>query len=66
MANEEVYDDELGIDIEVFVKEGEVFQVSVKGQPARARVFDYDVTFPCTASSLKVDTDGDHYIETIV
>lgn len=58
--------DELGIDIEVFVKGGEVFQVCHKGQPVRARVYDYDIVFPCTAAALGTDTDGELFMETIV
>lgn len=67
MASEEqVYEDDLGIEIEVYIKEGECFQVNYKGVPTRARVIDYDVVFPCVASNLKQDSDGDMYMETVV
>lgn len=69
MANEEFdepEDDGLDIDIDVFVKDGEVFEVQVKGTPVRARVNDYDVEFPCVANGLHKDEDGEFYLEIIV
>lgn len=59
-------EDELGIDIEVYVKDGEVYAVHKNGEPARARVIDYDVTFPVVAHGLRKDADGEFYTETIV
>ena len=66
MAPEDFIEDELGIDIEVIVDEGEVTQVFYKGKDARAVVRDYDVEFPCVAHSLKKDDEGNFYTETIV
>ena len=65
MADKE-FEDELSIDIDVFVKDGEVFEVQYKGETVRARVNDYDVEFPCIAHGLKTDTDGEIYMEIIV
>lgn len=59
-------DDTLGIAIEVFIKDGECFSVTYNGKEVRARVIDYDVTFPCTAHGLGLDAEGEYYMETIV
>ena len=66
MEPDDTIEDELDIDIDVFVKDGEVFEVQRNGVTIRARVNDYDVEFPCAAHSLKKDADGDFYTETIV
>lgn len=66
MEPDDIEEDELGIDIDVFVKDGEVFEVHYKGQPIRARVNDYDVEFPCVANGLRKDEDGEMYLEIIV
>lgn len=59
-------EDELGIDIDIFLRDGEVFEVHQNGKVVRARVLDYDVDFPCIAHSLNKDEDGEFYMEIIV
>lgn len=58
--------DDLGIDTEVFVQNGEVIEVRQGGKQIRARVVDYDVQFPCVAHGLKVDSENNYYMEIIV
>lgn len=65
-VDDDIEEDELGVEIDIFVKEGEVFQVQQRGVEVRARVLDYDVDFPCIAHSLKKDADGEFYMEIIV
>lgn len=62
----EPYEDDLNIDIEVCVVDGVVTNVRYKGEDARARVYDFDVQFPCVAAGLQRNEDGEFYTETVV
>lgn len=66
MAANEEETDELGIDLEVFVKDGQITEVRKNGVQVRARVIDYDVEFPCVANALKLDSENNLYMEFIV
>lgn len=58
--------DILDIGIEVFVKDGCVFEVRMNGEPVRAIVNDYDIDFPCVANNVRRDADGELYMEQLV
>lgn len=66
MTQPDNYEDDHGIDIEVFIKDGECFQVNYRGVEVHAKVHDYDVEFPCTAAKLSKDEDGDYFSTTII
>lgn len=52
--------------IVIFVKDGMVTEVQLNGLETRALVVDYDVQFPCPATNLKMDADGNYYFELVV
>lgn len=69
-----VEDDNLGppappveeIEIEVILQDGFPTQVFYRGERSRAVVRDYDVAYPCAATHLQHDDEGNPYFEYIV
>lgn len=59
-------EDELGIDIVIQVEDGEVIGVTYRGKEVRAMVMDYDVDFPCVATGLAKDDEGNYYKQIVV
>lgn len=59
-------DEVIDLPIVISVVDGEIVGVTFNGVEARALVVQYPVQFPCIASEVHVDADGEYYTATVI